>query len=40
MDEEIKLLENKLDKYKMLKQGMMQVLLSGKIRLINYNPPE
>lgn len=34
MDTEIKALENKLDKYKMLKQGMMQNLLTGKIRLI------
>ena len=34
MDEEIKSLEQKLAKYRMLKQGMMQVLLTGKIRLI------
>lgn len=34
MDEEITALETKLDKYKMLKQGMMQKLLTGKIRLI------
>ncbi len=34
MDNEIKLLENKLHKYRMIKQGMMQVLLTGKIRLI------
>jgi len=35
MDSEIDLLENKLDKYIMLKQGMMQNLLTGKIRLID-----
>lgn len=34
MDAEIESLEKKLDKYKMLKQGMMQNLLTGKIRLI------
>ncbi len=34
MDAEIAQLKQKLDKYKMLKQGMMQVLLTGKIRLI------
>lgn len=34
MDTEIQTLEKKLDKYKMLKQGMMQNLLTGKIRLI------
>jgi type I restriction enzyme, S subunit len=34
MDVEIKTLEKKLEKYNMLKQGMMQVLLTGKIRLI------
>jgi len=33
-DTEIEALEKKLDKYKMLKQGMMQNLLTGKIRLI------
>ncbi len=33
MDSEIDSLEQKLDKYKQLKQGMMQVLLTGKIRL-------
>jgi len=33
-DAEIEALEKKLDKYKMLKQGMMQNLLTGKIRLI------
>lgn len=31
---EIEVLEQKLNKYKMLKQGMMQVLLTGKVRLI------
>jgi type I restriction enzyme S subunit len=34
MDNEILELEKKIEKYKMLKQGMMQVLLTGKIRLI------
>ena len=34
MDAEIEMLKKKLDKYKMLKQGMMQNLLTGKIRLI------
>lgn len=34
MDAEIKAIETKLEKYKMLKQGMMQNLLTGKIRLI------
>ena len=34
MDAEIEALEKKLDKYKMLKQGMMQNLLTGRIRLI------
>ena len=34
MDSEIESLEKKLDKYKMIKQGMMQNLLTGKIRLI------
>lgn len=34
MDTEIEELETKLEKYKMLKQGMMQNLLTGKIRLI------
>jgi type I restriction enzyme S subunit len=33
MDTEINALEQKLAKYKALKQGMMQVLLTGKIRL-------
>lgn len=35
MEEEIQELEKQLEKQKMLKQGMMQSLLSGKIRLIN-----
>jgi type I restriction enzyme S subunit len=34
MDVEIEALEKKLEKYKMIKQGMMQNLLTGKIRLI------
>ncbi|MCF6149988.1 MAG: restriction endonuclease subunit S [Candidatus Kuenenia sp.] len=34
MDAEIDALEKKLEKYKMLKQGMMQNLLTGKIRLV------
>ncbi len=34
MDAEIESLEQKLDKYKMIKQGMMQELLTGKTRLI------
>ncbi|MFZ1704891.1 MAG: restriction endonuclease subunit S [Saprospiraceae bacterium] len=34
MDTEIENLENKLHKYKQIKQGMMQQLLTGKIRLI------
>jgi type I restriction enzyme, S subunit len=34
MDSEITSLEQKLDKYKQLKQGMMQVLLTGKVRLV------
>jgi len=33
-DVEIEALEQKLAKYKMLKQGMMQVLLTGKVRLV------
>jgi type I restriction enzyme, S subunit len=35
IDSELEALENKLKKYKMLKQGMMQNLLTGKIRLID-----
>ncbi len=34
MDNEIQELEKKLEKYKMMKQGMMQSLLTGKIRLV------
>jgi type I restriction enzyme S subunit len=34
MDTEIEALEKKLEKYKMLKQGMMQNLLTGRIRLV------
>jgi type I restriction enzyme S subunit len=34
MDSEIEALEQKLDKYKMIKQGMMQELLTGKTRLV------
>ena len=34
MDNEIAQLEKERDKYKELKAGMMQVLLTGKIRLI------
>lgn len=34
MDSEIENLEKKVDKYKQIKQGMMQNLLTGKIRLI------
>ena len=34
MDAEIEALEKKRDKYKMIKQGMMQELLTGKTRLI------
>ena len=34
MDAEISVLETKLAKYKQVKQGMMQNLLTGKIRLV------
>jgi type I restriction enzyme S subunit len=34
IDSEIEALERQLAKYKLLKQGMMQVLLTGKIRLV------
>jgi type I restriction enzyme, S subunit len=34
MDNELEELENKLNKYKQIKQGMMQQLLAGRIRLI------
>jgi type I restriction enzyme S subunit len=33
MDKEIETLEKKRDKYKTIKQGMMQELLTGKTRL-------
>lgn len=35
LDDEIELLETKLEKYKKIKSGMMQQLLTGKIRLSN-----
>jgi type I restriction enzyme, S subunit len=34
MDSEISIFEQKVEKYKQIKQGMMQVLLTGKLRLI------
>jgi type I restriction-modification system DNA methylase subunit len=34
MDADIAALETKLSKYKQVKQGMMQNLLTGKIRLV------
>jgi len=34
MDQEIDQLEQELNKYEMIKQGMMQELLTGKIRLV------
>ena len=34
MDAEIEALEQKLNKYKAIKQGMMQELLTGRIRLV------
>ena len=34
MDKEIEALEKKLEKYKQIKQGMMQELLTGRIRLV------
>jgi len=37
IDNEISALEAKLEKYKQIKQGMMQQLLTGKIRLIKQN---
>ena len=33
MDAEINILKGKLNKYKFLRQGMMQILLTGKVRL-------
>jgi type I restriction enzyme, S subunit len=35
MDTEIEKLENKLKKYRQIKTGMMQQLLTGKIRLLD-----
>lgn len=40
MDTEIEALETKLAKYKQIKQGMMQNLLTGKIRLVKPNSNE
>lgn len=37
MDNEIQEMERQLEKYKMMKQGMMQSLLTGKIRLVNHS---
>jgi len=34
MDQEISTLQRQVDKYRQLKQGMMQKLLTGEIRLI------
>lgn len=34
MDDEIRTVEKKLVKYRQIKQGMMQQLLTGKIRLV------
>jgi type I restriction enzyme S subunit len=34
LDTEVKALEQKLGKYRQVKQGMMQQLLTGKIRLV------
>ena len=34
IDKEIEVLEHKLSKYQLAKQGMMQQLLTGKIRLV------
>jgi len=34
MDAEIEALEKKRDKYKLIKQGAMQLLLTGKVRLV------
>jgi type I restriction enzyme, S subunit len=36
VDTEIEMLEKKLTKYRLMKQGMMQVLLTGKIRLVTH----
>jgi type I restriction enzyme S subunit len=35
MDAEIEVLEQKCHKYKQIKKGMMQQLLTGKIRLLD-----
>ena len=40
MDSEIELLEKKLAKYQQIKQGMMQELLTGRIRLVNADGKE
>lgn len=37
LDQEINFLEQELEKYKNIKQGMMEQLLTGKIRLIEFN---
>ena len=34
MNDEIEVLEEKLDKYQKIKQGMMDELLTGKVRLV------
>ncbi len=34
IDEELSGLENQMNKYQLIKQGMMQTLLTGKIRLV------
>jgi type I restriction enzyme S subunit len=34
MDLEIEILEEKLSKYQKIKQGMMEELLTGKVRLV------
>ena len=40
MDDEIAQLEKKLDKYQQIKQGMMQELLTGRIRLVDADGKE
>lgn len=40
MDAEIEQLEQKLSKYRMLKQGMIQELLTGRVRLLNIEVSE
>ena len=37
MDAEITALERRRDKTKMIKQGMMQELLTGRVRLVNHS---